>query len=224
MDNAVGSLELPKILRARKNLSLALTETQKDILIGCILGDGHIQPKGKVIIEQSVKQKEYLMWKYAELKSLAYPAKPREIVRKDKRNSKEYYSFVFYLRQYFRPWREIFYKENKKIFSENLILSPQSLAVWYMDDGSWSDKRCIISTESFNKDSINRIQNNLYKQFNLETALRSNKKLLIRQNSVNKFREIISPYIIPSMKYKVPNPVTTLPPEMASRSRVKNPC
>jgi len=42
MGNAVGSLELPTILRARKNLSLALTERQKEILIGCILGDGHI--------------------------------------------------------------------------------------------------------------------------------------------------------------------------------------
>ena len=209
MDNAVGSLELPIILRARKNLSLALTETQKNILIGCILGDGHIQPKGKVIIEQSAKQKEYLMWKYAELKNLAYSAMPREIVRKDKRNSKEYHSFVFYLRQYFRPWREIFYSGNKKIFPEKLYLSPQSLAVWYMDDGSWSDKRCIISTESFGEASRKVIQNSLYEQFSLETVIRSNKKLLVRQNSVNKFCELVSPYIIPSMKYKVPNPVTT---------------
>ena len=209
MDNAVGSLELPKILCARKNLSLSLTEAQKDILIGCILGDAHITPLGKVNIEQSAKQKEYLMWKYAELKNLAYPAMPREIIRKDLRNGKEYHSFVFYLRQYFRPWRNIFYSGNKKIFPDKICLTPLSLAIWYMDDGSWSDKRCIISTESFSEDSRRRIQEMLYRQFSLETVIRSNKKLLIRQNSVNKFYKLINPYIIPSMKYKVPNPVTT---------------
>ncbi len=221
MDNAVGSLELPTILRARKNLSLALTEIQKDILIGCILGDGHVQPKGKVIIEQSVGQEEYLMWKYVELKNLAYPAMPREIVRKDARNGKEYHSLVFYLRQYFRPWRKIFYPENKKIFPDKLFLSPISLAIWYMDDGSQSQGNCIISTEGFDELSRKNIQDALYGQFGIETSFRANGKLSIRWKSQPKFYGLINPHIIPSMKYKVPNPVTTFVKN--ARSRVRNP-
>ena len=64
LDNTVGSLEVPKLLRARKNLELGMTDRQRDILIGCILGDAHIAPKGKIRIEQSVKQREYVRWKY----------------------------------------------------------------------------------------------------------------------------------------------------------------
>jgi len=212
MGNAVGSLELPTILRARKNLSLVLTERQKEILIGCILGDGHIQPKGKVIIEQSAKQKEYLMWKYVELKGLAYPAMPREIIRKDSRNGKEYHSLVFYLRQYFRSWRKIFYQKNKKIFPEKIYLSPQSLAIWYMDDGSQSRGNCVISTEGFDEKGRDNIQNTLYERFGIETSFRKNGKMSIRWKSQPKFYQIINQYIVPSMKYKVPNPVTTFPP------------
>lgn len=213
MGNAVGSLELPIILHVRKNLRLAITDRQKEILIGCILGDAHIQKLGKIIIEQSVKQKDYLLWKYNELKNICYPAKPAEIIRTDKRNNKKYYSNVFYLRQYFRPWHKIFYQENKKVFPDNLLLTPLSVAVWYMDDGSQSCGNCVISTEGFDERSRKNIQNLFFDQFGIETTFRKNKKLSIRRKSQNKFYEIISPYIVPSMKYKVPNPVTTLPAE-----------
>jgi len=150
------------------------------------------------------------MWKYAELKNLAYPAMPREIIRKDSRNGKEYYSFVFYLRQYFRPWRKIFYQGNKKVFPEEIYLSPLSLAIWYMDDGSQNSGNCIISTESFDEVSRKNIQKALYEQFGIETLFRKNGKLSMRWKSQPKFYQMIRPYIFPSMKYKVPDPVTTL--------------
>jgi hypothetical protein len=78
MGNPVGSLEVPLVLRARKRLSLELTQRQKEILIGCILGDAYISPLGKIRIEQSTKQREYVDWKYQELRSLCYPARPRD--------------------------------------------------------------------------------------------------------------------------------------------------
>ena len=40
--NPVGSLEVPKLLRARKNLELTMSERQKDILVGCVLGDAYV--------------------------------------------------------------------------------------------------------------------------------------------------------------------------------------
>lgn len=222
MDNAVGSLELPKILRARKNLFLALTDEQREILIGCVLGDAYIHKLGKIIIEQSAKQKDYLFWKYNELKNLCYPAKPAKIIRIDKRNNKNYYSNVFYLRQYFRLWRKIFYRENKKVFPDNLLLTPLSVAVWYMDDGSQSCGNCIISTEGFDERSRKNIQDLFFDQFGIETTFRKSKKLSIRRKSQSKFYEIICPHIIPSMKYKIPNPVTTF--SRRERNKGFNPC
>jgi len=209
MGNAVGSLRIPNLLRARKNLLLALTGRQKDILIGCVLGDAHIRPLGQIRIEHSVKQKEYVLWKHQELKSLSYPALPREIIRKDLARNRVYSSVFFTLRQYFRPWRFIFYHGRNKIFPNSIKLTPLSLAVWYMDDGCWTGKKCVISTDGFDVESRMQIQNTLYNQFGLETVIGRNRKLVIRKKSHDKFYGLISPYIIPSMKYKIPSPVTT---------------
>ncbi|OGZ65777.1 MAG: hypothetical protein A2822_01175 [Candidatus Staskawiczbacteria bacterium RIFCSPHIGHO2_01_FULL_41_41] len=205
MGNAVGSLELPKILHARKNLTLALTERQREILIGCVLGDAHIQPQGKICIEQSTHQKEYVLWKFRELKNLSYPAEPREIFRKDTRSGKEYHSIYFYLRQYFRSWRNIFYREGKKVFPDNIILTPLSLAVWYMDDGCLSKGKSTISIEGFDEESRNNVQKAFLNQFHIETVIGKSKKLVIKKKSQDLFYSLISPHIIPSMEYKIPS-------------------
>ncbi len=195
--------QLPYILQARRNLRLELTERQVEILIGTILGDGYIYHQGKIQIEHSAKNKEYLIWKYDELKNLSYK-KVGYIERYDKRTGKNYSSLRFWLRQYFRPWREVFYQNNEKVFPENLLLTPLSLAVWYMDDGCYSNGRCTISTDNFNSTSLSRIKAELEKRFGIEAYIRSNKKLGIRANSQTKFFELINNYIHTSMKYKLP--------------------
>ena len=98
MGNPVGSLEVPNVLQARKNLLLELSQRQKEILIGCILGDAYISPLGKIRIEQSTKQREYVDWKYQELHSLCYPAQPREIIH-ILPTGKQHTSVFFLLRQ-----------------------------------------------------------------------------------------------------------------------------
>ncbi len=183
-----------------------MTDRQRGILIGCILGDGYISPKGKIRIEQSVKQKEYLDWKYSELHSLSYPSLPREISRPN-----NYSSIFFDLRQYFREWRSIFYQGGRKVFPDGLLLDPLSLAVWYQDDGCWTGSKSVISTESFDEVSISRIQQMFSSQFGIETIVGKNRKLLVRKNSQKEFYGLVSKVIVPSMKYKIPNPVTTCP-------------
>ena len=211
MVNTVGSLEIPKLLRARKNLELVMTDRQRDILIGCILGDAYVSPQGKLRIEQSVKQKEYIDWKFNELRSLAYPALPREINHLNKLNGKTYASIFFVLRQYFRIWRSIFYEGRNKIFPENLLISPLTLAIWYMDDGCWTGKKCVIAIEGFDDQSIFNIQRAFQSQLGIETIVGKNRKLIIRKQSHAAFYALISQFIVPSMQYKIPNPVTTCP-------------
>ena len=184
-----------------------MTEYQRDILIGCVLGDAYISPKGKIRIEQSTRQKEYLQWKYALLQTLAYPSLPREINRKHTKTKQTYSSIYFDIRQYFRPWRSLFYQEKQKCFPCKIV-APISLAIWYMDDGCWTGKKCVISTESFDSESIQKIQN-MFLHHNIETTIGKNRKLTIRKQSHKIFFDLISPYIISSMKYKIPNPVTT---------------
>lgn len=194
--------QLPYILRARRNLKLNLSERQVEILIGAILGDGYIYPAGKVQLEHSAKNGSYLKWKFQELRNLAY-GKLSRVTRIDKRNGKKYTSNRFWLRQYFVAWRKYFYRGRKKIFPHNLKLTPLTLAVWYMDDGCYSDKRCTISTDNFSTRSLRRIKREL-KCLGLNAYIRSNGKIGISARSHKKFFSLIRPYIHESMKYKLP--------------------
>ena|ERR1700733_3603936 len=208
MSNPVGSLEIPSVLHARKRMFLSVSERQKEVLIGCILGDAYIAPMGKIRIEQSEKQHKYVEWKYKELVSLCYPRGPRGLTHV-LHGTKQYNSVFFDLRQYFRPWRTVFYNGKQKIFPKGMILTPLALAVWYMDDGCWTGKKCVISTESFKGESCQNIQELFLKQWNIETTIGKNGKLTVRKNSHDIFYNLITPYMLSSMMYKIPNPVTT---------------
>ena len=192
-----------QILTARKNLRLKVTDKQADILVGCVLGDAYITKLGKIQIEQSAAQTEYINWKYNQLKSISYGPPVKPVSRYDKRYDKTFYSYRFWTRQYFRSWREKFYMENKKIFSLN-NLSPLSLAVWYMDDGSLNEgKGAILSTESFSQEDREKIKNLFIKDFNIKPSFKKQGKMIIGTKDSKKFFSIIRPYVIPSMQYKL---------------------
>lgn len=198
MDNTVGSL----------------TQLQKSIIIGTVLGDGHLRivPKRKnafLEINHTFKQKEYVDWKYEMLKSLC---KSGPVVRKG--NGKRV-AYRFTTRQN-KEISEIFrnfYNKGKKIIPENIVSDPLMFAVWYMDDGSRCGRDNVyLNTQQFDlKDQIKCIA--LLKQLNIESTLNKDKiykRIRIKKSSVDKFFEIISPYVIPSMQYKLSySPVET---------------
>ena len=192
------------IFTARKNLRLDVSDRQVEILVGCLLGDAYLTKLGKIQIEQSDKQKEYVDWKYQELSTISY-SQPKEVVRFEKRDNRVTRSFRFWTRQYFRSWREIFYRNNRKIYPKELAkwISPLSIAVWHMDDGCYSNGDCIFSTESFDLESRQELVKKL-DTFDIKTILKGNGKLRIRRNSLPKFFELVKQYIHPSMYYKLP--------------------
>lgn len=194
---------LPSILRARKKLELQLSSRQVEILVGSVLGDGYISPRGQIQLEHSEKHQAYLLWKFKELENVAY-GHCTMAERWDKRYQKKYRSYRFWTRQYFRPWRDYFYQNKKKIFPIGLALTPMSLAVWYMDDGCYSSDVCTIAIENFAQPSRQLIQEELQQRFKIETYIRSNGKLAIRASCRNKFFTLVRPYIHNCMLYKIP--------------------
>lgn len=191
----------PNLLRARKNLLLRLTKRQTQILIGSVLGDGYISPRGQIQLEHSAKYKAYLLWKFRELKGIAY-GQFSQAKRKDRRTGKTHQSYRFWTKQYFRPWRKYFYPKKIKIFPTRLKLTPVALAIWYMDDGCYSDRRCTIAVENFPESSQKRILRAL-KKFQIDAFIRSNGKLAIRAQSLKRFFALVKPYIHRSMTYKI---------------------
>ncbi len=207
MDNTEGSRVITRTFRARKNLELRLTNRQLSIILGSVLGDAYIHKLGKICFEHSLKQKEYLLWKYTELENLAYP-KVAQVKRLDKRTNKITTSYRFFLRQYFRPLRNIFYDENnKKRIPSDLKnwMTPLVLATWYMDDGHLhKTKYPYLMTESFSIKDIEKLINQLETIFNFNCKITSKNRILILNSSSQYFFNLIKPHIHETLKYKLP--------------------
>lgn len=197
------------IFTARKNLKLNVSDKQVEILVGCLLGDAYLTKLGKIQIEQSEKQEDYIRWKHKELSSISYSGL-KNVVRFDKKDNRVTRSLRFWTRQYFRSWREIFYQQGNKVFPKDLAkwITPLSIAVWFMDDGSYDKKyKCIFCTQSFDEKSQLELVRVL-QSFGIEVILDKDKmsriSLRIRNKSLNVFFELVKPYIHPSMYYKLP--------------------
>ena len=97
----------------------------------------------------------------------------------------------------------MFYYSGKKRIPDNLsLLTPLAIAIWFMDDGTkqFSYK---IATDSFEKVDIQRLQEFLKMEWNIETTIQWDNGLYIRSKSKEEFKKLIEPYVIESMKYKL---------------------
>ncbi len=210
--------------------TLFLSKRQREILIGTLLGDGHLEKHtptlGRLKIEQTYKQKDYVDWIYKEFKNWVR-TKPRERQVKAFGKTYEEYEFSTYGHKILGEFRERFYKGSKKIIPNDLEknITPLGLAIWYMDDGSIKSKRhkgVFLNTQGFEVNDIKKLQK--YSKINLELRpqqgikkeiKRVKKQIYLGGSSGEKFINLIESYIIPSMRYKIPKVLrlTELPKE-----------
>lgn len=212
MGSTVGSLRQTHKISSR----------EKAIIIGTILGDAHLgQTKHGVRLEigHSNHQKPYVFWKYRMLRSFVGAA-PHLIKINDARYQQTYRQWRFKTRihETFAQLHDIFYPQGKKIipkFIDDLLDSPLSLAVWFMDDGGRRNDSygLFLNTLSFTKPDQERLRQCLKKNFSLETRLHwisDGYRLYIPSSQAIHFCDLVHRHMMPSMKYKLPyNPVTT---------------
>jgi len=205
--NTKGSWNhMPLQFKARKNLHIEVTDRQYEIIVGSLLGDAYIHPKGKIQFEHSDKAKEYLEWKFQELKGLRYN-RVGSVERKVGNSLTR--SYRFWTRQFFRPLRVMFYQDKKRLSLKILnALTPLALAVWFMDDGHFekAKKRCIIATDGFSNEDRTMLQLFLKQRYGLDVVVRKSGKISFNQLNTERFFEIIKPYRLECMAYKFPNP------------------
>ncbi|MBI2674495.1 MAG: hypothetical protein HY505_02865 [Candidatus Yanofskybacteria bacterium] len=214
------------IIEAYKQ-GLKLSDKQREVLIGLLLGDGHLETQNngrtyRLKIEHSYLQKEYVDWLYQVFKDwvLTSPKEKEQTVLGIKYN-KYYFSTVSH--GAFRFYAQQFYKEKKKVLPKLIKkwLSPIVMAVWFMDDGSVKSKRhraLILNTQSFSKSELQTLVGILEERFGVRMVLRKQSRkqveiyqLITTSESVERFVEIIKPYILPSMRYKLGILGTQLP-------------
>ena len=183
----------------------SLTERQKAIIVGCLLGDGAMRCKTNALLEinHSIKQREYVEWKYNELKEIV-STKPHKRFGNAGRIA---YRFTTKSLPELTEIYRRFYSGTKKIIPDNLKIHPLSLAVWFMDDGCKSYRAIYLNTQKFSPIEQADLRSLLKQQFDIKATLNKDKeyyRLRIAVSSVDKFIEIIKPYLLPMFRYKTP--------------------
>jgi hypothetical protein len=207
--NLNGSETVPAVFD-----SLVLTEVQKSILLGVLLGDGTLKTANSVGGSKSLKwvhghkQEDYLEWTIRALGGLA---------KRSENHISGYGSLTHSARTIFHPEIEAALSGFDKPAGTipNWViekLNPIAMAYWYMDDGSLTHNenqrdRVTFSTNSFSMQSHEVLIAALAK-FGLTAVIQESAKgpsLRLNADSADLFFCLIAPYIPPSMQYKLPS-------------------
>lgn len=190
-------------------MDVKLSEKQRAIIVGSILGDGYIgvSPAHTSYLEvkQQESRREYVFWLYKELKNLC-GSQPKR-----RSDNKQWRLYTKYSKVLYKHFRQTFYLNGRKVIPGNIdriLVSSLSLAVWYMDDGRLdyrpkSHYAYYLATDSFTKREVNLLIKVLKKNFGIEASMHyllSRKtrypKIYIGKAGRDKFAKLIEPYTL----------------------------
>ena len=185
----------------------SLTQEQKSLIIGTILGDGYVRiiPKRKnafLEVNHSATQKEYVYWTYKILKSVVRSGPKLRNGNGNRVACRFYTQCLPEITQLF----DYFYKNKKKLIPNDLKIDALSLAVWFMDDGSRSRNTLYLNTQQFSAFDQSVLQKLLLDMFGIRSTLNKDKiyqRIRIVTQDAIKFCNLIREYIPESMQYKL---------------------
>src|SRR6476469_6454819 len=198
-----------------------LSDQQFQVVLGSLMGDGNLSPNRRdrngvrFRLGHGAKQVEYLEWKTALIGNIKHS------VSENAKGAK----FVDFtpLPELAELQRAVYLGDGKKFLSEEYLkaLTPLALAIWYMDDGSFTIRskglqnrttggsgRIEICVEAMSEGSRVRLRDYLRDTHGLDVRLRLSgvacKAVLVFSTAATAtFQEIVAPYMAPSMEYKL---------------------
>lgn len=196
---------------------LRLTENQREALVGLLLGDACLETQNRgrtyrLKIEQSAQHETYVRHLYALFQPwVLTPPREKDCVASNGARTR---SWVFQTVSHaaFRFYAHQFYGEQTKQVPELIHrwLTPRGLAYWFMDDGSMKSsqsKGVILNTQGFNRSAVERLVSVLSANFGLQAKPRNQKdglQIYVSGSSYEDFVKLVEPFVIESMRYKVP--------------------
>ena len=192
-----------------------ITSIQKQFLVGHILGDGCVYrdgPKSMYKIEVSHKKEhaQYFHWKVSMLDPFINTW--RESF--DKRGNSIMLNSTTICHHGFKIFADMFY-DNQRIKHVpdglEMYLTPLALAVWIMDDGNLNNGVNLrMATHSFTESENYKLRDYLRSLYSVRSKVfkvnYKNKiyyRLSINKENTIKISNIVRPYIIDCMKYKI---------------------
>lgn len=213
-----------------------MNRADRGILVGMVLGDGYLNVRkrlqsgkyeymsSEIAIKHSVAQVDYCQHKLDVLKGI-FPNNNPHLKYADTTlsNGNSYRQCSFSLSNpYFRVLKGMMYPEGKKTYTQHVLdmLTPQGIAIWYMDDGSshrnhtkegWVSSVSTSIATMCSRQEVETIINYFLNEHGIEFKPRFRKASpedrgwFIEANTKASriFATLIAPYIIPSMLYKL---------------------
>ena len=204
-----------KEIREQKR-DLKLTDRQRAIIVGLILGDGHLETQNggktyRLKVEHAESQSDYVYWLFNELREWIPATEPYVKVRV---NGERNVGFNTYSHDSLRFYGHQFYRNKKKEIPNMIgkLIEPISIAVWFMDDGSRKSahhQTYNIHTLGYSKKDLELLQDMFKKKFEIEAVMHRQKgkywRLYIPSDSASQFATLIDEYVRPikSMAHKL---------------------
>lgn len=197
------------------------------IIYGSILGDSYIEKRegGKgtrIVFQQENIHNNYLYYLHSLLANLGYCNTNLPLIKiklSKKGKIKQYIKFITWTYESFNYVFIEWYikKELDKSYikvipkSLELYLTPLALAIWIIDDDCKLNKGLKFYINYFKYDDILFLTKLLYKKYNIKTTIYKGNInniqyiIYVWTESIPLLAKIVSPYIIPSIKYKLNN-------------------
>lgn len=192
-----------------------LTQRQKDVLVGTLLGDGCLEVNGSNVrlkIDHNVNQKQLTEWIFNEFKEFCLK-KPYLLNRYDRRTKKFYKHYLFSTlsKPVFNNFYSAFYPKKKKIVPKNikkLLSNPLSLAVWYMDDG-FRRRDCnslYLCTSAYTEEEHCLLLEALKMNFKIDAKIHfaaDNARIYIPASFAKQFCDLVKDFVLKDLSYKL---------------------
>jgi len=211
--------------------TVVLANHTGDIIVGLLLSDGWLtfsskaNKNARLGFAQSGAHSKYFWFVFL---SLSHYCSSYPNVRIRTSFGKETISLEFFTRAMpcLTELYSLFYPNGIKIIPNDIfnMLTPIALAHIIMGDGSVSPHGLIICTDSYTIEDTIRLINVLIIKFSLECSLYIHKqnqyRIYIRQGSMASLLNIVSPFMHPSMLYKLKSALSISSPSNRNKIQV----
>lgn len=203
-----------RIKQKWKKSGIKISKQLRDTIHGYIMSDGYVNKNGILTVDQSKKQRLFVLWLESELKLIKSSAGLKEQIRIHPITKKETYSLRFYTKSVLHGFHSMWYapytdkkdviRYKKKLpNSLNCCFNAQSISVWFAGDGTkiLGSVGAKFEVTSFTVEERLKLKNLFLKRFAIKTIIIKSGKskkgntqwaLKIPAQEYNKFRTLIT--------------------------------
>ena len=182
----------------------SLSELQHDVVVGTLLGDGAMRCKTNALLEinHSADQQSYVEWKYRQLENLV--CTPPKVRRGN--GGRVACRFVTRSLPALTPLLPALLRSREEESSEDGALSPGPRGVVHgrrlsLAESGVSEHPAVRLAESA------AVTCDAPEQWGIDTALNRDKsyhRIRVSVGGTTRLRELIEPYVLPELRYKLP--------------------